>query len=538
MALPIKANDTQEGCNPIASNCVIWQGPDIPCIKLCKGDTVSDVTAKLAERLCIILEYLDVSAYDLTCFNPICPSPKDFQELIQLLIDRICALYEIPATSGGGTGCPDCEVPVAQCLQRPDALGNITATLQLRDYVILIANEICGILTTISSIESRVTSLESAVTNIQNNCCNGSGSDLTMPASLCVGTGAGTPVISYLVALDAAFCALQSSSGSQNDTNTALSYKCVAGTDSTTSGTPATYAQIPGWIESPTNLPQSVQYLWLIVCNQNEAIANLQAQLTACCDGGTSGCDVINWGIQKGDVTVVSGNYFIRPTFTGTIPAGWTYPPGITTGTITVTDNAGSTYTQQSDVLNWIQNPSSIPTAAIAIGNPLSASSTHFTVNISISLVNGASTTPCTSSASVIVVNNLWCSNMLNWQGYIIDDGNDKPPRVTLGVGTPVFTSTIPTTYTVIITPIVDGTACGTVAPLTGIYANWQGALNNLPLPQGTWNYGSPAPPSQEFTDPGLVANNCIDGGTVVILIQQGSNPQITCTATMPLVEI
>ena len=35
-------------CSPISSNCVIWQGPDIPCIKLCTGDTVSDVVAKLA----------------------------------------------------------------------------------------------------------------------------------------------------------------------------------------------------------------------------------------------------------------------------------------------------------------------------------------------------------------------------------------------------------------------------------------------------------------------------------------------------------
>jgi hypothetical protein len=33
--------------NPISSHCVIWQGPDLACIKLCKGDTVSDVLAIL-----------------------------------------------------------------------------------------------------------------------------------------------------------------------------------------------------------------------------------------------------------------------------------------------------------------------------------------------------------------------------------------------------------------------------------------------------------------------------------------------------------
>ena len=40
-------------CNPISSNCVIWGGPDIECINLCKGDTITDVTYKLALELCI-----------------------------------------------------------------------------------------------------------------------------------------------------------------------------------------------------------------------------------------------------------------------------------------------------------------------------------------------------------------------------------------------------------------------------------------------------------------------------------------------------
>jgi len=41
-------NYSSENCDPISSNCVIWQGPDIDCIDLCKGDTVSEVIYKLA----------------------------------------------------------------------------------------------------------------------------------------------------------------------------------------------------------------------------------------------------------------------------------------------------------------------------------------------------------------------------------------------------------------------------------------------------------------------------------------------------------
>jgi hypothetical protein len=353
MALPIKANDTQEGCNPIASNCVIWQGPDIPCIKLCKGDTISDVSAKLAERLCTILEYLDVSAYDLTCFNPICPSPKDFQDLIQLLIDRICAINDIvnPTNGGGGgggtVGCPDCVVPVAQCLQRPDALGNVTTALQLRDYVILIGNEICTITTSLVSIDSRITSLESAVTNIENNCCNGGGGggDLTMPASQCLGTGDGTPIIDYLLVLDNAFCSLESSSGSTSAVNTALGYKCIDGTDTLPSGS-GTWNSISGWINAPANLAEAVQDLWLVVCEQNDAIVNLnttieeiQTQLALCC-GIAATCETAKYiatGWYEAASPPLAPGYFVigfDPSLSN-IPAGYFICPD-TPATITV----------------------------------------------------------------------------------------------------------------------------------------------------------------------------------------------------------
>ena len=43
-------------CSPTSSNCVIWQGPDLHCIKLCTGDTVSDVIANLASELCTVMD--------------------------------------------------------------------------------------------------------------------------------------------------------------------------------------------------------------------------------------------------------------------------------------------------------------------------------------------------------------------------------------------------------------------------------------------------------------------------------------------------
>ena len=49
---PYRSSLDKENCSPVSSNCVTWQGPNISCINLCKGDSVSDVVYKLATQIC------------------------------------------------------------------------------------------------------------------------------------------------------------------------------------------------------------------------------------------------------------------------------------------------------------------------------------------------------------------------------------------------------------------------------------------------------------------------------------------------------
>lgn len=46
---------------------ILWKGPDISCINLCTGDTVTDVVYGIASKLCTILEDLDLSTVDYSC---------------------------------------------------------------------------------------------------------------------------------------------------------------------------------------------------------------------------------------------------------------------------------------------------------------------------------------------------------------------------------------------------------------------------------------------------------------------------------------
>lgn len=161
-------------CTPTSSNCVIWQGPNIPCIKLCTGDTISDVVAKLATELCTILDYLKVDNYDLSCFNLATCPPTNFQELTQFLIDRICALENIdPATvtstttisttaPAGGSKSP----LVSDYLMTANVVFG-GGTIKLVDYVNEIAAKISTILVDITIINTTITNLDTRVTVLE-----------------------------------------------------------------------------------------------------------------------------------------------------------------------------------------------------------------------------------------------------------------------------------------------------------------------------------------------------------------------------------
>ena len=93
-------------CTPTSSNCIVWQGPNIPCINLCKGDSITDVVYKLATDYCDLLSNLDPSIYDLSCLNDASCPPKNIQQLVQLLINKICDVekQEGPAGAAGADG--------------------------------------------------------------------------------------------------------------------------------------------------------------------------------------------------------------------------------------------------------------------------------------------------------------------------------------------------------------------------------------------------------------------------------------------------
>lgn len=274
-------------CSPISSNCVIWQGPNLDCIKLCTGDTVSDVVAALATELCTILDELKVSNYDLSAFG-ISSSSLNFEELIQFLIDKVAELNDINSGNGGsgsgsGSDCPDCIVTVAACLKEIDP--SLPTTMQLLDYVQMIASKICNILDSIDVINSQIADLNVRVTALEDAPTPG----FTLPsiATSCLSGAVGgspKPIDQVLNALvndsTIGYCALISRTGLPNDIASAISTQCVLSTDQSLKSlaegdspvnTMAT--EYSGtWVATPTSIAQAIRNLWTSICDTRAGI--------------------------------------------------------------------------------------------------------------------------------------------------------------------------------------------------------------------------------------------------------------------------
>ena len=263
-------------CSPISSNCVIWQGPDLACIKLCKGDTVSDVVAKLATELCDILDTLNINNYDLSCFNLTSCAPADFQALINFLIEKICALENLPTPTPtpDGSGCPtDCFVTVASCLATsPNQVMNLV------DYANLLATTICNILTDIDIINASLINLQDQINvlaaDIAAIIIPPSPAPITTTCT--IGTlPAGTYDVDVLLDefINNVWCGFAAVMGSTSELLTAVAAQCVTTTSTTMAfritNPAATMGAIYGGsgFTNGTTVSEIIENLWIALCD-------------------------------------------------------------------------------------------------------------------------------------------------------------------------------------------------------------------------------------------------------------------------------
>jgi len=389
--IPISSSNYQQGCNPISSNCVVWQGPDLPIIGLCNGDTVSDVIAKLADKLVEVTDSVSIAGVDLSCLQ-LSIAPETIEDLFQVIVNEICSLGsrcdDLEAGGGGSTATSEIIASLPPCLQFTNAQNDLVTQLPIDEYAELVAAKVCELIADITTLETTVNDHETRITTLEN----ATGSDYTTPqiTPSCVLPAVPTDIDVVLDELEDQFCTLNDTLGGSTSLLASSTYQCdLLASDNQLAGS-GTMSSLEGWNVPVNNVAQSLTNMWLTICDMRAAIKDIQ---TNCCTGATCN-DVIfsAFGSYANDtITLNFGGSVIPAGFSECNPAG---------NSVTITDAASNTYSTTVSVSGALVGDG---TETIDIsGSQLSDISNYF-VTITLCVTDGDIT--CEKLLSFEVVN-------------------------------------------------------------------------------------------------------------------------------------
>ena len=402
--IPTSSSISTNGCDNISSNCVVWQGPDITCINLCSGDTVTEVVYKLATEVCTLITSgvtanPDLTGLDLTCLNIAGLTPTTLVPVLQSMVVQICTNSNSVVQP---TDLPMMTLPA--CLQYNDAGGNPVTELRLDAFATLIANQVCTNLASINLINSALTSITGRLV-ILEACvlpCSGAVAE-TQVIPTCVMPAVLTDVSVLLLALEARFCSLETAVGLPSAILLTIQQSFIVSSTSQLTNPGSNYGSIGGWNSSPVNLAQSVQNAWVVIDDMYTAIASIQLN---CCP---SGCDAVTFGYSTSNNLDLNG-VIASITFnfqTSSIPASFNDCAGSTV--LLVTDANGVSATSTVSVSS-LQNNASGVTLAV----PTLNTQQDLTVSVAFCVSDGTDVNRCSSNQSSVITGILPCPSVVN----------------------------------------------------------------------------------------------------------------------------
>lgn len=350
---PINSN-TEQGCSPVSSNCVIWQGPNITCINLCTGDSVSEVVYKLATEVCAMKAQLDLSEVDFDCLVSSAigtPEPEhNLTVAITLLVNKVCELNDIVNAFQNNDGSINLDFAVAipataSCFVKQDINGDPVFSLPHSEFTKDISKKVCALNTlvnqhssTLSNHETRITTLENADTAVN---------DLMVTPVCVLPTSPDVSVGVAFEALEQQFCNLRSITGMPTALSAALTYQCQGLASENALSVNGTMSAIPGWKSTVTTVADALQNMFITLCDMRAAVKDITL------NGGTGLTTGFNCSSVIIDFSVSTNEARTQATvfFAGLV----TIPDGVTDCTaqgakITFTDSAGAKSIQYVNV--------------------------------------------------------------------------------------------------------------------------------------------------------------------------------------------
>lgn len=342
------------GCIPTSSTCVIWQGPNLPCISVNTGDSINIVIADLATKLCeIAAGNLDVSSLDFKCvLDNLENEPVMLMTALQLLIDKTCTLEDIinGLVIPPDPGTPGTQDPIAlpACLQYT-VEGELVTSLLPDAYSSKLASEICDIISDINTLNSQYTSLNNRVLLLEAYVAStptGSASLPTVSIPCVNGNTNQLSLVNSITLIDTAICAMKDALGSNTSLVAAVGQQCTGLATATQLSNPAAQmSAIAGWVASPTTVANTLNNIWLTICDMRAAMESVITLTTPTCASV-----IMDFGVTlnaaRTQATIVLYDF-------ASIPSGFT---NVSTSKITVGDGT-RTYDVLIDIPQLANNP-------------------------------------------------------------------------------------------------------------------------------------------------------------------------------------
>lgn len=386
--IPVSSSNYQQGCNPISSNCVVWQGPDLPIIGLCKGDSISDVVAKLATELTSVKDAVSISGIDLSCLQ-LSTAPTTTEELFQTIVTEICSLdSRCDTLEGGSSGSvvQNITASLPVCLQYTNLENDVVTELPIDQYAELVAAKVCAIISDITTINTSIDDHEVRITTLEG----ATGSEYTTPQITpnCVLPSVATDIDVVLDELEDQFCTLNTTLGGSTELLDIATKQCAGLNDAAKLSGSGTMSGITGWNTTVNSVAESLQNMWLTICDMRSAINTIQ---DTCC---SLTCDDVTFS--------VSGSFSgttLTLDFSGTIIPGAMSECSPTGATVVISDGS-NTYNDDVEVLVALAGNN---TATIDISGTQLNQYSDYTVTVNLCVTDGSIT--CNKEKSIAVTN-------------------------------------------------------------------------------------------------------------------------------------
>jgi hypothetical protein len=304
----MKPKNQNRTCPEVLSNeCIVWQGGDVPALGIENGDQLSEAEYIITGKILELFDDIDMSEIDINCIQTTCQQTcKDtsLKAIIQLLYDNQCCLADLITGPSADSTAPTVTVNMS-CLTVYDAFGNVVPQ-DLNQTLQSLINQVCTNKTSITSINTTLTSLQGQISTLQTT------PTVTPEPNITTCLSPGLQPVSQVVPIVAqALCTYQAAFGLATDASIAMSQQCA--------NLNSTFATTQGWLTSVQNFAQSVNNLWVLACNLNSRVTNIENN---CC---ALTCADVKIGFAVSVDTSGTGVYLKFTAGAGTsIPNGFT----------------------------------------------------------------------------------------------------------------------------------------------------------------------------------------------------------------------